>query len=258
MITRITVTALTAGLFLTTAASAQEYYLGGTIGYGMQSDSDNSGTTGAFTTGDIGDGSTIPVSAGTPYGWDTEFDGALVLSGEFGARHDSGFRAGVEVVYSQADVDGHSNVTLGGGSIGALDAASIAGSPTPLGVTVAQVVADGRGEITNTAIFLNGYYDFNRDGQVQPYVGVGIGYADVSVNYNPSGVSVIDDSEGAFAYQLKAGATMRLNEQWDVYGEYTYRATEDVDFNNRLFPGSLEIENESNVISIGVRYRFGG
>ena len=252
------VAAIAAGLVIVGAASAQEYYVGGSIGLTQQNDSDNSGATGAFTTGNLGDGSTLDVAAGTPYGWSTEFDSGTAFSGEFGARYGNGFRAGVEIVYSQADVDTHTGVTLGGGSIDAVDAAAIAGSPTALGVSVAAVVADGQGEITNTGIFFNGYYDFNQGGAFQPYLGAGIGYSDVDVTYEPSGITVIDDSEGKFGYQLKAGATYKLQNQWEVFGEYAYRATEDIELDNQLFPGSLDIENTQNVFSIGVRYTFGG
>ena len=253
-----TVAAAAAGLVIVGAASAQEYYVGGSVGFTQQNDSDNSGSTGAFTTGNLGDGSTLPVAAGTAYGWSTEFDNGTAFSGEFGARYGNGFRAGVEIVYSQSDVDTHTGVTLGGGSIDGLDAASIASSADPLGVTVAEVVADGRGEITNTGIFFNGYYDFNTGGPFQPYVGAGLGYSDVEVTYQPSGISVIDDSEGKFGYQIKAGATYQLQNQWEVFGEYAYRATEDLEFDNQLFPGTLDIENTQNVFSIGARYKFGG
>ena len=200
----------------------------------------------------------MDVAAGTPYGWDTEFDSGTSFSGEFGARFGNGWRGGVELAYSGADVDTHTSVTLGGGSIDALDAASIAGSPTPLGVTVAAVVADGQGEITNTAVFLNGYYDFNTDGTLQPYLGAGIGFSSVDVTYQPSAITEIDDSETKLAYQIKAGATWQLEGQWELFGEYAYRATEDVELDNQLFPGTLDIENTQNVFSIGARYRFGG
>ena len=248
---------VSAGLVIVGAASAQEYYVGGSIGLTQQNDSDNSGSTGAFTTGNLGDGSTLDVAAGTPYGWSTEFDGGTAFGAEFGARYGSGLRSGVEFVYSQADVDTHTGVTLGGGSIDAVDAAAIAGSAAPLGATVAAVVADGRGEITNTGIFLNAYYDFNQASALQPYVGACIGYVDVDVTYQPSGITVIDDSEGKFGYQVKAGATWQLQNQWELFGEYAYRATEDIELDNQLFPGTLDIENTQNVFSIGARYRFG-
>ncbi|MEM5515717.1 outer membrane beta-barrel protein [Henriciella sp. AS95] len=238
------------------AAHADGWYIGGSVGVNTQSDSDNSGQTGAFTTGNLGDGSTLDVADGTPYGWNTEFESGVSYALEAGLRYDSGWRSGIEIARTGADVDTHSGVTLGGGDIGSLDAASIAGSPTALGVSVADVVADGQGEITNTAIFVNAYYDFNRGGTIEPYLGVGIGYSDVDVTYKPSNIGVIDGSEGKFAYQARAGATYALSNNWGIFGEYTYRATEDVEFQNQLFPGTLEIENQSHIFAIGARYRF--
>lgn len=239
-------------------AQAQDWYAGGSIGINAQADSDNKGETGAFTTGNLGDGSTLDVAAGTDYGWTTEFDSGTAFAAEVGARYGNGLRSGIEFAYTTADVDTHTGVTLGGGSIDGLDAASIAGSPDALGVTVGQVVADGRGDITNTAVFANLYYDFNREASFQPYVGVGIGISDVDVDYQPSGIQVVDDSETKFAYQGKAGVTWWLNPEWEVYGEYAYRATEDIELENQLFPGTLDIENQSNTFSVGARYRFGG
>lgn len=252
------ISATCAVLFVAAPATAQDWYVGGSIGVALQNDSDNSGETGAFTTGNLGDGTTLDVAAGTPYGWQTEFDSGLSLTGEVGVKTDGALRGGIEVVYTQADVDTHTDVTLGGGDIGGIDAAALAGAADPLMVSVADVVADGQGEISTLGVFANAYYDFNKGGQIQPYVGAGIGFVDVDVEYAPSGIGIIDDGETKFAYQLKAGATFVVNESWDVYGEYTYRASDDIETNNDLFPGSLDIENQQNVFSIGVRYTFGG
>lgn len=241
-------------------ASAQEWYAGGSIGFALQQDSSNAGITGSFTTGN--GAPVIPlgtaIAAGTPYGWETEFDNGLALSGEFGARYDNGFRSGIELAYSQADVKTHSGVNVAGTAIDGVDAAVLTGSATPLGATVGAVVATPDGDsIETTSLFANLYYDFNRDGLISPYVGAGLGYSDVSVTYNPSGVSIIEDSEGKFAYQLKAGATWAVTEKIDLFGEAAYRATDDVELDNRLFPGRLNIENRQTVFSIGARFRFG-
>jgi len=241
-------------------AAAQEWYAGGSIGYALQQDSSNTGSTGAFTTGN--GAPVIPfgtaIAAGTPYGWETEFDNGYSLSGEFGARYANGFRSGIELAYSKADVDTHSGVNVAGTVIDGVDAAVLTGSATQLGVTVGQVVATPDGdEIESTSLFANLYYDFNRDGLISPYVGAGLGYSDVSVTYRPSGVGIIDDSEGKLAYQLKAGATWAVSERIDLYGEAAYRATDDVELSNTLFPGTLNIENTQTVFSIGARYKFG-
>ncbi|MEO0983036.1 MAG: outer membrane beta-barrel protein [Pseudomonadota bacterium] len=248
--------ALVAGAFFAGGAVAQDWYVSGSAGVSFQSDSDNFGTTGAFTTGDIGDGSTIDVAAGTDYGWTTEFDAGFAVAGEAGARFGQGFRAGFEISYTDANVDTHRDVTLGGGPIGALDAAALAGAPAPLGVTIADLVADGQGDITSLAFMANLYYDLNLGGRIQPYVGAGVGVADVDVDYSPSGVVIIDDGETKFAYQFKAGATYKATQALDLFAEYVYRATDDIEVDNALFPGTLEIENQQNMVLAGARLNF--
>lgn len=257
---RVFLAALAATIAFPASAMAQDWYVGGSIGVATQSDSSNAGETGAFNTGNGAPAvpDQTPIAAGTPYGWETEFDSGTSLSGEVGIVYGSGFRSGVELVYSSADVDTHSGVNLANGGIAldGVDAAVLTGSATQLGASVGAVVADGRGEIKNTGVFLNGYYDFNREGSFQPYVGAGIGWSSVDVTYNPSGVGIIDGDDTVFAWQLKAGVTMDMGENWQIYGEYAYRQSEDVELENQLFPGSLEIENKQNVFSIGARWKL--
>lgn len=257
MIRSICATLLLTAAIPAAPALAQDIYIGGSIGIVNQSDSDNSGITGAFTTGNLGDGSTLDVAAGTDYGWTTEFDSGVSYALEIGKRYDSGLRFAIEGVSTSADVDTHTNVTLGGGDIGALDAASVAGSPTALGVTVAQVVADGQGELKQSALFANAYYDFNKGGMLQPYLGAGIGLSDVNVEYSPSAIGIIDDGQTKFVYQGKAGVTLNFDSPLEIFGEVAYRATGDVETDNDLFPGTLDIENKQTSFSAGLRYKFG-
>ena len=103
----------------------------------MQADSSNSGDTGAFNTGNgfpaLPFGTSI--ASGTNYGWDTEFDGGMALSAETGLMYDSGFRSSIELTYSNADVDSHSDVTVGRTNIDGVDAAVLTGSPNQLGAS---------------------------------------------------------------------------------------------------------------------------
>ena len=256
MMMRLSIAACTAVIMASTAA-AQDWYVSGSVGFTQQSDSDNRGETDSFTTGNLGDGSTLDVAAGTPYGWQTEFDNGLSIAGEVGVRLNDNIRGGVEVSYSQADVDTHTGVFLADIDLTDVDAAALAGAPDPLGVSVGDLVADGQGEVTTLSVFANAYYDFDLDSQIKPYVGAGIGFMDVDAEYSPSGVGIIDDGETKFAWQLKAGASYEVNDSWEIFGEYTYRQSDDIEVSNDLFPGSLDIENQQNVFSIGARLSFG-
>ncbi len=251
--------AILAASALTAPAFAQDWYASASAGFNLQRDSSNSGATGAFTTGNgeplIPFGTAI--AAGTPYGWETEFDNGYALAGEAGIFYDNGFRSGVELVFSRAGVDTHRGVNVAGTVIDGVDAAVLTGSPTQLGATVGQVVAGGdNGRISNTAIFGNLYYDFNRLGGISPYVGAGLGYSRVSVEYRPSGIDIIDGSKNKFAWQVKGGATLNVSETFGVFAEVAYRETDSVTLGNRLFPGNLDIENKQTTVSIGGRLRF--
>lgn len=256
---RLLAAGLICSLCLPATAFAQSFYAGGSIGLAMQTDSDNAGLTGAFTTGNgapaVPNGTAV--AAGTPYGWTTEFDSGLAISVEAGLRYDNGFRSGIEIVSTSADVDRHFGVNLAGTGLDGVDAAVLTGSATQLGATVGAVVADGQGKIENLGLYLNGYYDFDLGSAIQPYVGAGLGFTQVDVDYSPSGVRIIDGDETVFGWQVKAGATWMLSDTLEVYGEYAYRQSNDVELQNQLFPGSLEIENQQNIIQAGVRVRFG-
>jgi len=249
---------LAAGLSGAAAAQKNGPYISGSLGFAQQGDSDNSGAfDSAFTTGD---GVAVPpgtvLDAGTSLGWTTEFDGALFASAAYGWRLNQ-FRLEGELSYSKNDVDTHVGVEAGGGALGAADAAVLITGAEPLGITVADLVADGQGDITNIAFAFNGFYDFRfPDSPVSLYVGAGAGFADVAVVYEPSATSIIDADETEFFYQFMVGGGYALTERTELFGGYRYRATDDISAESTLLPATLDIENTQNVFELGVRFSF--
>ncbi|MEL6257936.1 MAG: P44/Msp2 family outer membrane protein, partial [Pseudomonadota bacterium] len=167
------------------------------------------------------------------------------------------FRGGLEVSYTQADVDTHTGVSAGGASIDEVDAAFLTGDADPLGATIADIVADGQGDISGVYVFANGYFDFNKAGPIQPYIGAGVGIGFIDVLYEPSGVGIVDDDQTKFAYQAIAGLTYDTGQNFEIFGQYNYRATEDVEVDVDLFPARLDIENRQHLLQAGVRFKFG-
>ena len=106
-------------------------------------------------------------------------------------------------------------------------------------------VSSTLGNVNVWTAMLNGLYDFNRDGRINPFVGAGVGLARVNLlasSYdqvnaaNPqlalsraSAVS-IDDSDTGFAWQLIAGLGLRLTEQLTADISYTYVNVADLNF----------------------------
>lgn len=133
--------------------------------------------------GNFGDGIILDVVVGMLYGWNIEFDSGIVFVVEFGVCFQGGWCVGVELVFLEVDVDIYMDVMFGGGSIDVVDVVVIVGLFMFFGVLVVVVVVDGQGDISNIGVFINGYYDFNLDGVIQLYFGVGIGLVSVDVFY---------------------------------------------------------------------------
>lgn len=250
-------TAVIAAAAFASTASAQDY-VSASAGFSFQSDSVNSGAlTRDFTTGDgvaVPAGTVLP--AGTSVGWDTEFDDGLFLAAAYGRRFDENWRVEFEISQAKSDVDTHTDVTVGGGAIGAADAAVLITGSAALGATVAEIVADGQGEISTLAYSVNAFYDLPMDGY-SLYLGAGIGLAEVEVDFVPSGVTIInDDAEATTLFQVMAGGAYPISDTTEMFGGYRYRTTGDVTVDASLFPASLDIENDSHILEFGVRFSF--
>ncbi|WP_421790793.1 outer membrane protein [Hyphobacterium sp.] len=245
-----------ATLALAGTASAQNY-VSVSGGFNLQADSGNSGAlTRDFVTGN---GVAVPagttLSQGTPIAWNTEFGTGGFFSGAIGREVIENVRLEFEIAYSSADVDTHTNVTAGGNSIDAADAAVLITGSAPLGVTVGAAVADGRGDISTLSYAVNGFYDIPLE-MFTAYVGAGVGLAEVEVNYAPFGIAIIQDTESVGLFQVMAGASYPLNDTTDLFGGYRFRMAGDAGTNSVLFPTSLDVENNAHVFEFGVRFNF--
>ena len=255
---RALIASLCAATALGGAAYANDFYVSLSGGVSLQSDSENEGAfDGAFTTGA---GSSITAGTvlddGTRLGWTTEFDTGYAVSGALGRRFDF-FRAELEVAYQANDVDSHTGVTVGDGlALGGEDAGVLITGSDGIGVSVADFVGDGQGQIDTIFVMANAYYDFDLGGPLKPYVGGGVGVGFIDVDYSPSGVGIIQDDATAFAYQAMAGLTYEVGPATELFAGYRYRATTDVEFDATLFSAGLDVENSANIVEAGLRFTF--
>ena len=243
-----------------TSAAAQDYdrYVSGTLGVNNQQNSDNSGqfTRPFFVTGTgtALDGTNL--GEGAEVGWETDFDDGYTIGAAYGRDYGM-FRLEGELAYASNDVEAHRMVEAAGMSIDAVDAAVLMqGQETPLGTNVAQVVADGQGDIRTTYLLANAYVDFENNTRLTPYVGAGLGAGFVDVEYSPSGVDITSDGDTAFAYQVVGGLDFALNESSSLLTNIRYRGTSDVTVEVDLFPADLDVENSSYVLEAGYRHTF--
>jgi outer membrane protein OmpA-like peptidoglycan-associated protein len=158
---------------------------------------------------------------------DTDTGWAVIPS--IGYRYGNGVRTEFELGYRSNDVDSVSGSTVGAGEINAKSA------------------------------MLNLLYDVDTGSRVMPYIGGGIGYAQVDYDsVRPVGVGLnrVNDDDNVFAYQGIAGLSYWVNETVEVAAEYRYFATQDPDFRTSA---GVPVEGEYNSHSalVGLRFNFG-
>ncbi|MCP0913605.1 MULTISPECIES: outer membrane protein [Legionella] len=98
----------------------------------------------------------------------------------------------------------------------------------------------------------NVFYDFpGIVYDVQPFLGIGIGYAWINAQLNSSGPTSptrFTASNSAFAYQAAGGLTYNFAENYALNIGYRYVATERVDDLGKIF--------QAHLANVGVIYRF--
>jgi hypothetical protein len=94
---------------------------------------------------------------------------------------------------------------------------------------------DMAGSLNVMAGMLNAVRDFGSDcSRFRPYAGVGAGVAFIDLEARDPAVGFIDSRESAFAYQAFVGASRRIRNCVDLYGEYRVFGTHDfcADYND--------------------------
>ena len=101
------------------------------------------------------------------------------------------------------------------------------------------------------------YYDLPLDSRIKPFVGAGIGLADVSfsgLGTTPGG-TLLDDSDTAFAWHLTGGIGYDISENVALEVGYRYLAFDGVDVTaSDGTPSS--IDTSDHIVFAGLRYRF--
>nr|WP_010132010.1 P44/Msp2 family outer membrane protein [Microbulbifer agarilyticus] len=234
------------------------FYVSGSIAYNNM---DDTGTNGRLTSDFVtGPGTTIPAGAVIPRGtrvqWQTDVDSGWGANLALGWRMNA-FRIEAEYAYTENDVDRHDNVRVGGINIDNEDAAVlVTGASANLGISVGDLVANGRGDFQTDYLFVNGYYDFDMGGQWSPYVGVGVGYGWVDVDYQPSGVRIINDDDGVFAYQVMGGLNYWCSDELSFFGGLRWRDTNDIDVRSSLLPATFTVQSENWQFELGARWHL--
>ena len=182
-------TALIGAAFMPAIAVAQQtgFYFAGSGGAAFTMDADN-------------EGGSISI--------ESAFDSGFSVTGAVGYAFASGIRVEAEIGHRGADVD-TLTITNDGG----------------LGLT--GLSGEAEGDVRVISAMANAWYDFAVDFPVTPYVGGGIGFANVDAEASFAGVTIVDDDDTVFAYQAGAGAAYPLTETLSVFAGYRFFGTVD-------------------------------
>ena len=102
------------------------------------------------------------------------------------------------------------------------------------------------GDFSTISLMVNGYYDFMPKETICPFIGAGIGYANVEGDIDELG----SEDDNVFAYQVAVGVAFAINPQTKIDVQYRYFDTDDGDFDG------LEVEYGTHNAMLGVRYSF--
>lgn len=159
----------------------------------------------------------------SPLTGDFELDNALNISVALGRQITDHILGELELSHRKADMD----------------------SLTVDGVGSAEV----GGDLTTTALMLNGYVDLMPEKSFTPYLSAGLGIARHDSEVSGGGITVSGD-DTVFAYQLGAGVNYDMASRTELFGGYRYFGTSDADFD------TLEAEYGAHELRVGVRYKF--
>ena len=112
--------------------------------------------------------------------------------------------------------------------------------------------ADLDGDVTTASLMGNVYYDFKNEGSITPFIGGGLGFA--NVEYDIDGVAGENynekDDDDVMAYQIMLGVGFAATEKLSIDLQYRYFATADPEIDGTDF------EYNTHNIMLGLRYNF--
>jgi len=112
------------------------------------------------------------------------------------------------------------------------------------------------GDVSALGLMVNAYYDFKNQSRFTPFIGGGIGMAQVSIkDLTIGGSAIADDDDAVFAYQGIAGVGYSITQALTLDLTYKYTATLDPEFTD-VTGVPFEAEYQSHNIMLGARFNF--
>jgi outer membrane protein OmpA-like peptidoglycan-associated protein len=119
---------------------------------------------------------------------------------------------------------------------------------------------DAGGDVHAWSAMANLFYDFNRGGAIEPYIGIGVGAARINqgaADLAPPPTYIADGEDTVLAYQGLVGFGVALTEQWGVDVGYRYFVADSAEYDSSevlAFTGESDYEHQA--VTVGLRYQF--
>ena len=148
------------------------------------------------------------------------YEGGFGIFGSVGNEFDNGLRTEVELSYQENSTD---DLDVDGENI------------------------DVDGDIAETTLMLNVFYDFNDfDMYLKPFVGAGVGYSNIELDLDDIG----SEDDDVFSYQLSVGTAIALSPRKRVDIQFRYVGTDDPKL------GGSDVEYTAINLMVGFRHSF--
>lgn len=121
---------------------------------------------------------------------------------------------------------------------------------------ILSVEVNEGGNMEIEAFMINGYYDFYNYGMSTPYVMIGGGWADVTMDgVKANGVTIVDDDDNVWAAQAGVGVQIALNRNLAIDVGYRFFMTDDPEFKA---PDGTKVDTDvqNHVGMIGLTFMF--
>lgn len=115
-------------------------------------------------------------------------------------------------------------------------------------------------KIETQSFMLNAYYDINTGTKFTPYIGIGLGYAQIKAQDQYWSEYYGDIKDTNFSWQIGAGISYSINDNFVVDAGYRYidfgDLSETQNYNGPGFDETNEFDITANEFYLGLRYQF--
>ena len=181
---------------------------------------------------------------------DTDFKTGFVVGGNWGVDWGT-FRTEIEAAY-------HGNSSGKSGRVTTLYQDGPVGGPLTSTVTSRDVTVPTDISLNAYSLMANVWYDFHDLGSslgITPYVGGGIGLAQVQIGGSIDNIKLIEKNDYTFAWQVGAGASVPISNDVKLFVDYRYFAADGAKLKLRpgFHGGDVNADFDANEVLVGFR-----